>query len=185
MKRRVWWLYLKLRGWKPINTFPAEIQSCVLAVAPHTSNEDFFLGLAYRRIFKIDHAKFLGKAELFRPPFGFIFKWLGGTPVYRDSKHNMVEQVVAKFKADSNFMLALSPEGTRKKVDKLKTGFYYIAKQANVPIVMVGLDYANKQLVCSAPFYTTKNEEDDFQQIILFFKNIKGKIPENGLGHLG
>lgn len=184
MLRFLWIVYLKTQGWKTINTFPSEIKSCVIAVAPHTSNEDFFLGLAYRRVFKIDNAKFLGKAELFRFPFGFIFRRLGGTPVYRNSKQNMVEQVVAKFKTDENFMLALSPEGTRKRVDKLKTGFYYIAKQANVPIVMVGLDYANKQLVCSAPFYTTKNEEDDFKQIILFFKNIQGKIPENGLGHL-
>ncbi len=184
MFRLFWILFLKLKGWKTDTTFPLHIKKCVIIVAPHTSSQDFILGVALRSMFKIYDAKFLGKAELFKPPFGFIFRWLGGTPVERSSKHNLVEQVVAKFNAHENFKLALSPEGTRQKVDKLKTGFYYIAKQANVPIVMVGFDFANKTAVCSEPFFTTNDEAADFKHILSFFAPIQGKVPANGIAHL-
>lgn len=184
MFRWFWILFLKLKGWKTENTFPQELKKCVIIVAPHTSSSDFLIGVALRSIFKIYDAKFLGKAELFKPPFGFIFKWLGGTPVDRKSNQNLVEQVVAKFNAHEQFKLALSPEGTRKKVTQLKTGFYYIAKQANVPIVMVGFDFEQKAAICSEPFFVSDNEAEDFKKIIAFFAPIKGKVPENGLQHL-
>lgn len=184
MFRWFWVLFLHLKGWKTNNNFPHHLKKCVIIVAPHTSSSDFIIGVALRSIYKIYDAKFLGKAELFKPPFGFIFRWLGGTPVYRDSKQNLVEQVVAKFNATEHFKIALSPEGTRKKVEQLKTGFYYIAKQANVPIVMVGFDFEKKEAICSNPFYVSNNEAEDFKKIIEFFAPIKGKIPENGLQHL-
>jgi 1-acyl-sn-glycerol-3-phosphate acyltransferase len=184
MFRRFWLVFLKLKGWNTNSNFPTHIKKCVIVVAPHTGSEDFFIGLALRSCFKITDTKFLGKAELFKPPFGFIFKWVGGIPVDRFSNQNMVQQVVAHFKTNEIFRFGLSPEGTRKKVLKLKTGFYHIAKQADVPIVMVGLDYEAKQATCSEPFYTTNNEEKDFEYIIDFFSSFKGKIPENGLQHL-
>ena len=184
MFRWFWIIFLKLKGWKTDVIFPTHIKKCVIVVAPHTSSEDFTIGLALRSVMRISDAKFLGKSELFKPPFGFLFKWLGGTPVERLSKHNMVEQVVEKFNHHQNFRLALSPEGTRKKVEKLRTGFYHIAKQANVPIVMIGLDFANKKAICSAPYYVTNNEELDMKHILQFFGPIKGKHPENGLQHL-
>ncbi len=183
MFRWFWVLFLKLKGWKTTNSFPLNIKKCVIIVAPHTSSEDFLIGLALRSMYKINDAKFLGKAELFKPPFGFIFKWLGGVPVNRHSKQNLVEQVVALFNKHEIFRLGLSPEGTRKRVDKLKTGFYHIAKQANVPIVMVGLDFEHKQAICSKPFYTSANEKKDINDIINFFAPINGKVPENGLQH--
>ena len=167
-----------------MNEFPNYLKKAVVIVAPHTHWKDFTIGIAARSVLKIKHGKYLGKAELFNGPFGFIFRWLGGTPVDRFSKQGVVEQVVDKFNNAENLVIALSPEGTRKRVDKLRTGFYYIAKQANVPIVMVGLDYSKKELSVSAPFYTTDDEAADFKKIIEFFAPIKGYHPEQGMGHL-
>src|SRR4030095_3103172 len=121
---------------------------------------------------------------LFEGPFGFLFRWLGGTPVDRFSKQGVVEQVVEKFNNAENLVIALSPEGTRKKVDKLRTGFYYIDQKANLPIVLVGLDYSNKEVSVSEPFYTTDDETADFRKIIEFFAPLKGYYPEQGFAHL-
>ncbi len=96
----------------------------------------------------------------------------------------MVDQVVEKFNASKSFVLALSPEGTRKKVDKLRTGFYHIALKAGVPIVLAGLDFGRKQITFSKPFMPTGNMEADFQYIIHYFADKDGKIPEYGLTHL-
>ncbi len=122
--------------------------------------------------------------ELFKPPFGFFFKWLGGFPIDRFNKHQSVLQIVEVFKKQKEFMLALSPEGTRKKVDKLRTGFYYIAKGANVPIIMVGLDFKNKTIQISEPFFLSDEEQEDMRIIIDFFAPIQGKISEYGMSHL-
>ena len=182
--RIFWKLFLKLSGWKAVNEFPNEIKKAVIIVAPHTYWKDFLYGIAFRSVLKIKNGKYLGKAELFNGPFGFFFKWAGGIPVDRFSKHGVVEQVVEKFNAADNLLLALSPEGTRKKVDKLRTGFYHIAKEAKVPIIMVGMDYAKKELSVAPPFFTSDNETEDFKKIIRFFGPIKGGRPEQGLSHL-
>jgi 1-acyl-sn-glycerol-3-phosphate acyltransferase len=182
--RSLWKLYLKLEGWKAINEFPNHLKKAVILVAPHTYWKDFLIAIGFRSVLKIKHGKYLGKAELFKGPFGFIFKWLGGTGVDRFSKHGVVNQVVEKFNNAENLFIALSPEGTRKKVDKLRTGFYYIAKKANVPIVMVGLDYSKKELSVSEPFCTSDNEAADFRKIIEFFAPLKGYYPQQGFEHL-
>jgi 1-acyl-sn-glycerol-3-phosphate acyltransferase len=177
-------LYTRLEGWKAVNEFPNHLKKAVVIVGPHTTWKDFLIGIAFRSVLKIRHAKYLGKAELFKGPFGFLFRWLGGTGVDRFSKHGVVDQVVEKFNNTDNLFIALSPEGTRKKVDKLRTGFYYIAKKANVPIIMVGLDYSKKELSVSEPFYTTDDEGADFKKIIEFFAPLKGYYPEQGFEHL-
>lgn len=156
----------------------------VIIVAPHTSWKDILVGFAARDQLKIPNAKFLGKKELFDGPFGWLFKRLGGTPVDRFSKQGAVEQVVELFNKHDEFILALSPEGTRKRVDKLRTGFYHIAKQANVPIQMIGLDFSTREIIIGEPFYTSDDEAKDFKCIIDFFAPIKGARPEQGLGHL-
>ena len=177
---------LKIMGWKdqPVGPFPFTEQKYVLIVAPHTSGWDFIIGVLYRSVLRLEHARYLGKKELFRPPFGFLFRWLGGTPVDRSAKHNVVEEVVKIFNSHKQFGIAISPEGTRRKVDKLKTGFYNIAKLAKVPIIMVGLDFENKQVLFSAPLYPSENQEKDFDQIINFLGPINGKHPDRGLKHL-
>jgi 1-acyl-sn-glycerol-3-phosphate acyltransferase len=177
---------LKLMGWKtvPVGPFPVEVRKYVMIVAPHTSGWDFIISVLYRSTLRLERARYLGKKELFRPPFGFIFRWLGGTPVDRSSSHNMVDEVVKMFNRKDEFAIALSPEGTRQKVDRLRTGFYNIAKNAGVPIIMVGLDFRNKQVHFSEPLVATDNQQADFEKIIDFFAPIDGKHPELGLSHL-
>lgn len=155
-----------------------------MVVAPHTSSWDVFMGFAFRSVLKIDHIKFIGKKELFEPPFGFIFRKLGGVPVDRSSRNNFVDQVVNMFESNQSFAIALSPEGTRKKVDRLRTGFYHIAKKADVPIVLLALDFEHKEFRFSDPIYTSANEAADIKQILHFFTGVKGKNPELGFDHL-
>ena len=176
--------YWKIFGWKISGDFPYQYQQMVLAVAPHTHWVDVMVGFAARNALNIHHAKFLGKKELFVGPLGWMLRKMGGTPVDRHGKHGLVEQVVALFNANPNFMLGVAPEGTRKRVDSLRTGFYHIAKKAGVPIVPIGLDYKNKLLVIGGPFFAGDNEAEDIKRIIVFFAGMTGKIPKNDLRHL-
>ena len=132
-------IYYRLLGWKLVGSFP-EVSQCVVIVAPHTSWVDFIIGLLVRSIVGKE-VHFIGKHSLFKPPFGWLFRWLGGTPIDRSKNQDTVASTVEIFKRKEVFRLALSPEGTRKKVETWKTGFYYIAKQAGVPVVMVALDF--------------------------------------------
>ncbi|HEX4875682.1 MAG TPA: 1-acyl-sn-glycerol-3-phosphate acyltransferase [Chitinophagaceae bacterium] len=184
MGRFFWILYLRLKGWNTKTQFPSGLKKCIIIVAPHTSWVDLVMGLAYRSIFKLRYSRFLGKKELFDGPFGFFFRWLGGSPVDRFSKQNVVDQVVDLINSRDEIMIALAPEGTRKRVDRLRTGFYHIAKKAAVPIVMAGLDFSKKEIILSEPFYTTDDEEKDFEKIIRFFAPVQGRYPEKGLSHL-
>ena len=182
-------LYWKMGGWKIVGALPHHYKKMILVVAPHTSWKDILVGLATRLELKIDHAKFLGKKELFEGPFGKFFRNLGGIPVDRfgkqeDKKQGIVDQAVRLFKENENFILGISPEGTRKRVTKLKTGFYHIAKNALIPMVPVGFDFKNKQVVLGDPIFVTDNEEADLKKIIAFFSTIEGANPELGLGHL-
>jgi 1-acyl-sn-glycerol-3-phosphate acyltransferase len=103
---------------------------------------------------------------------------LGGTPVDRTKSNKLVDAVINLFNSKEEFRLALSPEGTRKKVAHWKTGFYYIAKGAKVPVVMATLDFENKKLKISEPYYVTGDLEKDFEHFNLFYKNVKGRNPE-------
>lgn len=182
--RILWNLFLSLQGWKIVGSFPHHIQKAVVIMAPHTSSWDFVVGLAIRSKLKLYHFKFLGKDSLFKGPFGFFFRKLGGFPVDRSSNNNMVDQVVTLFNNHEQFLLALSPEGTRKKVDRLKTGFYHIAKKANVPIIMTGFDFAKREVSLSEPFYATDDMENDLKNILAFYSTIEGKNPDLGIKHL-
>ena len=176
--------YLSITGWKAVNAGSTNLKKFVMVVAPHTSSWDVIMGFAFRSFLKLGHIKFIGKQELFKPPFGFIFRKLGGVPVDRFNHNNFVDQVVDMFNTNESFAIALSPEGTRKKVDRLRTGFYHIARKANVPIVMVAFDFEHKEFRFAPPFLTTADEAADIKKILLFFKDVKGKIPELGLEHL-
>jgi len=184
MTRFFWKIYWKLSGWKIQGEFPKDLRQCIIVVAPHTSAWDVVIGMAVRAIVPIQDAHFLGKKELFAGPMGWFFKAVGGVPVDRSGQQNMVDQVAAIFESRPDFKLAMSPEGTRKRVDRIRTGFYYIARKANVPLVLAGLDFKGKALIFSKPFYTTDHEAADFEKIIAFFGPIQGKYPELGMGHL-
>ena len=177
MKTIAKFILFTILGWKLENDFPQSPKKYVVIAAPHTSWLDFPIAIL-SRMASGTMIHFIGKESLFKRPFGFIFKALGGTPVDRSKSTNMVDAVIAVFNAKKEFRLGISPEGTRKKVDKWKTGFYYIAKGANVPIVMATLDFKNKKIKISEPFYTTGNKDADFEVFHSFFKDVKGKNPE-------
>jgi 1-acyl-sn-glycerol-3-phosphate acyltransferase len=125
--------------------------------------------------------QFLGKKELFNPITGWFFRLLGGHPVNRSKKSNMVDQVVALYHKHERFHIALSPEGTRTKVFKFRTGFYHIAKNAKVPILMVGFDFGKRLVVFADPIFPTDNEQADMRLIVDFFKQFEGYVPEYGI----
>lgn len=170
-------IFKNILGWKLVNDFPKDLKKYVVIAAPHTSWQDFPIGILARNTSGVK-INFIGKDSLFKGPFGFIFRSLGGTPVDRSKSNNLVEAIVKVFNSKDEFRLALSPEGTRKKVDKWKTGFYYIAKGANVPIVMATLDFGKKQIKISEPYYTTDDKDKDFEFFQSFYKGVLGKKPE-------
>lgn len=143
-------------------------------VAPHNTTQDFFIGLAVRAAVRLKIG-FLGKAELFKPPFGFIFRWLGGSPVFRTQKLNMVESHVAAINKADDMLFAIAPEGTRKNVKKLRTGFYYMALGAGIPIIRVGFDLPAKKVIFAEPFNPSGDFKADMQKYFVpFFENIGG-----------
>lgn len=178
MKAIARFILYTLLGWKTVGNFPKDLKKYVLIAAPHTHWLDFPLGVAIKYAEGLP-ANYIGKASLFKPPFGFIFRWLGGAPVDRSKSNNKVDAIIDLFNSRENFILGMSPEGTRKLIDPWKTGFYYIAKGANVPIVMVAMDFENKLAKISEPYYLTDNMDEDFKVFYNYFKGIKGKIPEN------
>lgn len=179
MLRPFYLLCYKIFGWKIVGRLP-DLKKYVCAVAPHTSNWDFVVGVAARSILRVSRAKFLGKSQLFRRPYGWIFRSIGGIPVYRDKSNDMVDQVVALIRQSDEFILAIAPEGTRKKVSKLKTGFWYIAKEANIPIVPVGFDFKKKEVIVG-PLLHPMHIDNDMSTLMEFYREIQGKNPELGL----
>jgi 1-acyl-sn-glycerol-3-phosphate acyltransferase len=153
------------------------LKKFVIIAAPHTSWQDFPIAILAKYALPIK-ANYVGKASLFKPPFGFFFRWLGGAPINRSKSTNKVQAIVNIFNSRTAFILAMSPEGTRQKVAKWRTGFYYIAKGAKVPIVMIALDFKNKQLILSEPYDVTDDMEADFKHFHSYFDGIKGKHPE-------
>ncbi len=172
---------LRLLGWKVVGQIPPDLKKYVVVAAPHTSGWDFPLGILSRASIGVD-IKYIGKKSLFRPPFGWLMRKLGGYPVDRSKAQNYVQSVVDIFNGKDAFAIALSPEGTRGKVEKFKTGFYYIAKGAGIPILLVSFDYS-KRIVKYDPdlFYPTDDAEADLAQIWDYYKAIRGKNPERGI----
>lgn len=171
-------IFFRIMRWKIQGNFPADLNKYVVAAAPHTSSWDFPIGLMLRSILRFTDINFVGKASLFKPPFGWIFKKLGGYPVDRSKRSNFVDNVIDIFNREPVLKLTLAPEGTRKRVEKLRTGFYYIAKGAGVPIVMVQFDYGNKRIVISPPFYPGDDPAADLEYIASYFRGVKGFYPE-------
>lgn len=171
------WLLKLLGGWSIEGEIPAH-QKMVIAVAPHTSNQDFFIGIAAALALDLK-IRFLGKHSIFVWPVKGLLKSLGGIAVDRSHPHGVVGQVVAEFNQSETLLLGLSPEGSRKKVEQWRSGFWFIAKQANVPICLIGLDYSRRQLVFGPCFTAGENFADDLLQMRSFFHQMTAKYPEN------
>lgn len=173
-------IYYNLLGWKVVgntNFSKNTIKKAVIIAAPHTSWHDFYIGILLRSVLGIK-TNFVGKKELFVFPFGWFFRTLGGAPINRQSNENKVQAIAKLFSENDEFRMALAPEGTRKKVEEWRTGFYYIAKEAQVPIIMFTLDFENKQNKISEPFYPTDDVKADFEFMHRFYKGVKGKVPK-------
>jgi 1-acyl-sn-glycerol-3-phosphate acyltransferase len=173
-------IYYKFLGWKVVgntNFSKNTIKKAVIIAVPHTSWHDFYIGVLLRNVTKVK-INFIGKKELFKWPFGYFFKAVGGRPIDRTPGQDKVHAIAKLFDKYDELRLTLAPEGTREKVDKWKTGFYYIAKAASVPIIMVTFDFENKQNKISEPFYPTENKEADFKFMKAFYKDVVGKVPK-------
>lgn len=154
--------------------FPAKY---IIALAPHTSNWDFIIGMLFCRA-KDFNCNFLMKKEWFFWPLGKLMHKLGGIPVYRSKKTGLTDIVAEKAKEMDTFRLCITPEGTRKANKEWKKGFYYIALKANIPILLYGLDYKRKLIKCSRTFIPTGNVEKDMEEIKQYFTEFEGKYPE-------
>jgi 1-acyl-sn-glycerol-3-phosphate acyltransferase len=174
MQQLAKFIYYKLLGWKLQGKFPSHLDKFVIIVVPHTSWWDFLLGLLVREVWN-EQINYIGKKSLFDSPLGWFFKWTGGTPIDRSKISDTVKATAQIFSERKKFRLALSPEGTRKKVEKWKTGFYFIAKIANVPIVLIAFDYGKKEIKVSEPYIVTDNQEADFKNFQDFFEGVEGK----------
>lgn len=171
-----WLLYKKL-GWTKCVTV-AHPDKFIICLAPHTSNWDFIIGQLYAQAegFKIN---FLMKREWFFWPLGVIFKSLGGIPVWRSKHTSMTDNLAETAKTKDSFKLCITPEGTRSPNTEWKKGFYFIALKADIPILLYGVDYEKKKIVCTDSFTPSGNIDEDMPKIKSYFKDFKGKKPEN------
>tara|TARA_A100001015_G_scaffold302568_1_gene390934 strand:- start:1116 stop:1634 length:519 start_codon:yes stop_codon:yes gene_type:complete len=153
----------KIICWKVKGSLPLS-EKYVIAVVPHTSYFDLVIAVLIRTYLGLK-IKFIGKKELFNPITSSFFKFLGGIPVDRSKNSNIVDEVVGLFDNNEIQILAIAPEGTRKKVKKWKSGFYYIALNANLPILMVSFNYMKKEVVINDKFYPTGDINKDFTEL--------------------
>ncbi len=167
---------LRLNGWKLEGRFPRDGR-CVAIAAPHTSNWDFYYGLLLVLASGVD-TYWMGKASLFKFPFGGIMKWLGGIPIDRGKNNDMVAQAVEKFRIHENLSITIPPEGSRSAVQYWKSGFYFIAHKAQVPVLLGYIDYARKVAGFGPLFYPAGDIDCDMEKIRHFYRNIRGKHPE-------
>lgn len=175
----LWGLFLKISGWKVEITAPRR-DKCIICVAPHTSNWDFILGLcAYHSLGR--KANFLMKEFWFFFPLNFLLKALGGIPVpARNKNSNLTDVIIKKFENSDYINLAVTPEGTRSKVEKWRTGFLYISYGANVPIQLGVIDYQNKTIIVKDEYTPVGNVETDMKFVKSYYSKYMnaGKYPE-------
>ena len=176
MKKILSKFIFKMMGWKVVGSIP-KIKKYIAISAPHTSNWDFLIGRCFAYISNLQ-PKYLIKSELYFWPLSILIKWNGGIPVYRKTAKNTVDQVVERLKAADNLILGIAPEGTRKKVVKWKTGFYFIAQKADVPIVLMCMDYAKKEVGFLDVLYPSGDLQKDMEMIQEYYKDKVGKTPE-------
>jgi 1-acyl-sn-glycerol-3-phosphate acyltransferase len=166
-------LLLRLTGWRITGRFP-DVPKAVVILAPHTSNRDGFIVAMVILALRL-RVGLMAKDSLFRPPIGGFFRWLGGIPVHRDSSRNLVEQTVDAYAEREQLWLGMSPEGTRTGADAWRSGFYHIARQAQIPIAVVALDYGRKELRVADTIHTSADQEADMQRILACFRGVQGR----------
>ena len=168
---------LKIWGWKIVGTIPNDVPKKLYVVVPHTSNWDFPIGILLKFGYNMG-VGFIAKDSLFKFPHGWIFRALGGIAVNRKKTQGFIEAVVETIKKNDRFCTAIAPEGTRKKVKKLKKGFYFIARGAEIPIVYVKFNWGTKELEFEKPHYAADTIDEELENLNSYFAGVKGKIPE-------
>lgn len=174
--RVVWVVFLRLGRWKIEGDWPSE-KKLVLIAAPHTANIDGFCMIAAAAYYRAD-VRWMGKKSLTTGPLGWLVKWSGCIPIDRSAKHDLVEQMRQAFAAASELVVLVPPEGTRSRTEGWKSGFYHIANNAGVPIVMGVLDFGTKTIRLSGQISPTGNYEADLAIIQQHYKDAVGKHPD-------
>jgi len=176
-KRLCNWLLYKHLGWT-VKVTEDHPNKFIICLAPHTSNWDFLLGQLYIGAEGMQ-SNFLMKKEWFFWPLGILFRHLGGIPVQRQKHSSMTDSMAETAKKAETFHLCITPEGTRSKTAEWKKGFYFIALKAGLPILLYGADYEKRHIECTKTIIPSGDLEKDMREIKLYFKNFKGKHPEN------
>ena len=171
------WLLYKQMGWTADVT-EAHPNKFIICLAPHTSNWDFLIGQLYS-ISQGMPSNFLMKKEWFFWPLGPLFRRLGGIPVYRSKHTSMTDNLAEAARRADTFMLCITPEGTRKPTAEWKKGFYYIAQKAGIPILLYGVDYKQRLIRCTKTIIPNGDIDGQMREIKLYFKDFKGKKPQN------
>jgi 1-acyl-sn-glycerol-3-phosphate acyltransferase len=161
---------LRLLGWRVDGQIP-DVPKMVIIVAPHSSNWDFIIGIAAKLGMRL-HVRYLGKDTLFRFPLGIVMRRLGGIPVDRSASNDVVKSVAREFEMNEKMILAVAPEGTRKPVDRWRTGFYHIARAADVPILPVAINWRSRAIEIGEVFYPTGDFDADIAALRARFASI-------------
>ena len=167
---------LRLGGWRVTGALP-DVPRMVIIAAPHTSNWDFVVGVLclYAAGFRVS---FLGKDTLFRPPLGWFMRWLGGRPVDRSAAQGMVAETIRVIRESPRFVLALAPEGTRKRVSRWRAGFWHVARGAGLPIALGYFDYGAREVGFGPILEPGADFEQDLGEIQAFYRTKRGKRPD-------
>lgn len=171
-------LIYKIIGWEVLGEYPYHVKKKIIIAAPHTSNWDFPIGVLARAIFK-DKIKFVGKKSLFKPPLGWLMTLLGGVPVDRNKSTNFVRAIVEEYNQRDRFTVVIAPEGHRRRVNSFKSGFYFIALQANIPIVPIVFDWEFKKIRVLDIFIPQGDSKEDIKKVENLFRGVKGKVTSN------
>ncbi len=175
-------LLFKTWGWSIEGEIPHHLPKKLYVVIPHTSNWDFPVGIMLKYGYNMD-VGFIAKSSLFKWPFGWFFRSLGGIPVDRKRAHGFIELVVKVIKERDTFSTAIAPEGTRRKAKKLKTGFFHIARLAKIPLVYVKFDWKKKIINFTKPREVLDSLEEELRFVGEHYKDTVGRIPENSFGY--
>jgi len=184
MKAKLVGLLLKLMGWDVPKTSPKGVRKAVICVGPHTSMWDFVVGKLIFMQFDVQET-FLLKKELFFPPLGWLLKKLGGIPTDRRSNVNLTDQAAAYFEKYESMFMIIPPEATRSYNPHWRTGFYYIAQKAQVPIYVTVLDYKTKTVGFVKRIEPTGNIDEDIAEIKEILSHATGRYPKNGIRRVG
>ena len=171
------WLLYKRMGWT-VKVTEDHPDKYIICLAPHTSNWDFVMGQIYSGAVGMK-CNFMMKKEWFFWPLGPIFRRLGGIPVNRQKHTSMTDAIAESAKAAKTYHLCITPEGTRSLNPDWKKGFYFIALKAGLPILLYGIDYEKRLIQCTKTIIPSGDIENDMRNIKLYFKDFRGKIPNN------